>query len=294
MGFMLFRIGAAIARYLQKPIAGYKPFTRSDPAALRASLRPGDVLLVEGNNRISGVIKYLTQSTWSHAALYVGPMAGKVDENGEPHVLIEVDMSVGVSSAPLSKYFDFHTRVCRPVGLSNKDCAKLCAYAIERIGCGYDLKNIVDLVRYLVPLPVPQRWRRRMIALGSGDPTRLICSTLIAQAFEAVRYPILPTVMLIENSATRREILHIRHSSLYAPRDFDISPFFQVVKPTIETGFDYKKLPWSDLLSLDGNLSADMRPSRRIGSKRSKVNSLVGNRRRLRSFSSIEASQNRP
>ncbi len=98
-------------------------------------------------------------------------------------------MSVGVVSAPLPKYLAFHTRVCRPVGLSDEDCAKLCAYAVERIGCGHDLKNISDLVRYQVPLPVPQRWRRRMIALGSGDPTRLICSTLIAQAFETVRYP---------------------------------------------------------------------------------------------------------
>ena len=33
----------------------------------------------------------------------------------------------------------------------------------------------------------------RMIALGSGDPTRAICSTMIAQAFGLVHYPILPT-----------------------------------------------------------------------------------------------------
>jgi hypothetical protein len=32
------------------------------------------------------------------------------------------------------------------------------------------------------------------MTLGSGDPTRLICSALIAQAFEVVRYPILPKV----------------------------------------------------------------------------------------------------
>jgi len=271
MGFMLYKIGNAT----QKPIAGYEPFTRSDPDALRASLRPGDILLVEGNNRISGVIKYLTQSTWSHAALYVGSMAGRADENGEPHVLVEVDMSVGVVSASLSKYLDFHTRVCRPVGLSGEDCAKLCAYAVDRIGCGYDLKNISDLVRYLVPLPVPQRWRRRMIALGSGDPTRLICSTLIAQAFEAVRYPILPRVTLIKSPATRREILHIRHSSLYAPRDFDISPFFQVIKPTIETGFNYKQLHWSDLPSPGTDSSSDERSPRRIRSEPSRVNSLL-------------------
>jgi len=275
MGFMTYKIGDAIARYLQKPISGYEPFTRSDPDALRASLRSGDVLLVEGNNRISGVIKYLTQSTWSHAALYVGSMAGRVDEDGEPHVLVEVDMSVGVVSAPLSKYLDFHTRVCRPVGLSDEDCARVCAYAVERIGCGYDLKNIIDLARYLVPLPVPQRWRRRMIALGSGDPTRLVCSTLIAQAFETVRYPILPRVTLMESPAARREILHIRHSSLYAPRDFDISPFFQVVKPTIETGFNYKQLQWSDVPALDGDPSSDERSPRRIRSETGRANSLA-------------------
>jgi len=275
MGLMLYKIGNAIASYLQKPIAGYEPFTRSDPDALRASLRPGDILLVEGNNRISGVIKYLTQSTWSHAALYVGSMAGRADENGEPHVLVEVDMSVGVVSASLSKYLDFHTRVCRPVGLSGEDCAKLCAYAVDRIGCGYDLKNISDLVRYLVRLPVPQRWRRRMIALGSGDPTRLICSTLIAQAFESVRYPILPRMTLIESPAARREILHIRHSSLYAPRDFDISPFFQVIKPTIETGFNYKQLHWSDLPSPGTDSSSGERSPRRIRSEPSRVNSLL-------------------
>jgi hypothetical protein len=117
----------------------------------------------------------------------------------------------------------------------------------ERIGFDYDLRNIIDLMRYLIPLPVPQRWRRRMIALGSGNPTRLICSALIAQAFEAVRYPILPKITQLENDATRREILEIRHSSLYAPRDFDISPYFQIVKPTLAEEFNYKCMHWADL-----------------------------------------------
>ena len=207
---------------------------------------PGDVLLVEGNNHISGVIKYLTQSTWSHAALYVGPLDNRATD-GEPHTLIEAELGIGVDSAPLSKYSRFHTRVCRPTGLTADDCARVCAYAAERIGFDYDLKNIIDLMRYLFPLPVPQRWRRRMMALGSGHPTRIICSALIAQAFETVRYPILPKVTRMESRVARREMLEIRHSSLYAPRDFDISPYFAVVKPTIENGFDYKNLHWADL-----------------------------------------------
>lgn len=83
-----------------------------------------------------------------------------------------------------------------------------------------------------------------MIALGSGDPTLLICSALIAQAFMDVGYPILPVITPLESDHARKEIFHIRDSSLYTPRDFDISPFFAVVKPTIEIGFDYKKIVW--------------------------------------------------
>ena len=137
---------------------------------------------------------------------------GATTDDGEPHTLIEAELGIGVDSAPLSKYSRFHTRVCRPVGLTAEDCEKVCAYAIERIGLAYDLKNITDLMRYLMPLPVPQRWRRRALALGSSDPTRIICSALIAQAFESVRYPILPKVTRMESRVARRELLEIRHS----------------------------------------------------------------------------------
>jgi hypothetical protein len=247
MGIVMDRIGRMMARYLERPVSGYEPFTPSDPNALAASLRPGDVLLVEGNSHVSGIIKYLTQSTWSHAALYVGPLDGRTTEDGEVHTLMEAELGIGVDSAPLSKYSRFHTRVCRPVGLTKDDCEKVCAYAIERIGLDYDIKNITDLMRYLMPLPVPQKWRRRALAIGSGDSTRIICSALIAQAFESVRYPILPKVTRTESRMARRELLEIRHSSLYTPRDFDISPYFSVVKPTIEHGFEYKRLHWADL-----------------------------------------------
>jgi hypothetical protein len=246
MGLVLDLIGKWLAGYLQKEVPGYEPFTPSDPERLRGVIEPGDVLLVEGNSRISGIIKYLTQSTWSHAALFVGPIDGASEPDGEPHVLIEANIGEGVTSSALSKYFPYHTRLCRPVGLSYEDRITVCRYAINRIGFGYDTKNIIDLMRYLIPLPVPQRWRRRLISIGSGDPTKIICSALIAQAFDAVRYPILPKVTRAGSRAARREILQIRDSSLYMPRDFDISPYFNIVKPTIERGFDYTALHWVD------------------------------------------------
>jgi hypothetical protein len=84
-----------------------------------------------------------------------------------------------------------------------------------------------------------------MLALGSGDPTRAICSTVIAEAFHSVHYPILPDIEQSSEDA-QREILHIRHYSLFTPRDFDLSPYFEVIKPTLEAGFDFRKLPLAE------------------------------------------------
>lgn len=245
--------GRRIAIFLEKPTQGYQPYTRSDPATLRRNLQPGDILLVEGNQRVSAAIKYLTQSTWSHAAMYVGDALGPPKDVSEPLMLVEVNVETGAIAVPLSKYQNFNTRICRPVRLTVQDRKKVVAFMIDRLGTDYDTKNIIDLLRYLLPNPpVPVRWRRRMIAMGSGDPSRAICSTLIAQAFQQVKYPILPLVQSEDDDEKilspfyRKEILHIRHHSLFAPRDFDISPFFAIVKPTIESGFDYKKLNWHD------------------------------------------------
>jgi hypothetical protein len=246
------RIGLLLARFLEKPLSHPPPFDAVDPASLHACLRPGDVLLVEGRSRLSLAIKYLTQSTWSHAALYVGDALMKIRQGAPAGALIEADLQRGVVAVPLAKYATFNTRICRAVGLAPDDCRAVVEYMIDSLGKHYDLRNVVDLMRYLLPQPpVPVRWRRRMLAIGSGDPTRAICSTLIAQAFQAVHYPILPLVssVFVEGVAKGEtligELQHIRHYSLYTPRDFDVSPYFQIVKPTIERDFDYKTMRWA-------------------------------------------------
>jgi len=239
-------IGEKVARRLVRSTSGYEPYAAARPELVAMTIRPADVLLVEGaRSKVNSAIRYLTQSTWSHAALYVGLGAKLGERDGEPLVLIEAELGKGVIASPLSKYATYNTRICRPVGLSPGDRDKVLRYAIERIGYDYDLKNIIDLMRYFLPQPpVPASWRRRMIALGSGEPTRAICSSLIAQAFESVGYPILPDIARVDDES-KREIMHIRHHTLYAPRDFDVSPFFAIVKPTIETGFDYKQMKWA-------------------------------------------------
>ncbi|TNE57913.1 MAG: lipo-like protein [Alphaproteobacteria bacterium] len=242
--------GQAVIRYLNKPIRRYEPFSMISTDQLDRCLQPGDVLLVEGNRRISAIIKYLTQSTWSHAAVYVGPIFDD-KQLPDPKVLIEARSEKGVQAVPLSNYRHFNTRICRPVGLTAEDRQTLVDFLKASIGHHYDMRNIVDLFRYLIPHPpVPIRFRRRMLAFGSGDPTRAICSTLIAKAFQSIRYPILPDITQDDpgtnHDYTNREIMHIRHHSLFTPRDFDLSPYFAVVKPSIEGDFDYRSLVWAE------------------------------------------------
>ena len=261
------RISAAILRFLSKPTLRYAPFFAPDLDVIRAALRPGDVVLIEGNTRLSAIIKFLTQSTWSHAALFVGERPGDRAPSGEPNVLLEAEVEAGVNTAPLSKYTSYNLRICRAVGLSESDKQKVNAYALARIGKLYDSRQIVDLARYLFPYPpVPVWFRRRMLAIGAGDPTKAICSTLIAESFQSIRYPILPEKITIKGKAmgiapyVQREIDHIRKHGLYMPRDFDVSPYFVILKPGLDDGFDYHELVWAPPSLLEADRASERSP----------------------------------
>ena len=245
-------LGHWLARVISQPYHVHSSVPPARMAALRATLQPGDVLLVDGHSKAASAIKYLTQSSWSHAALYIGPQEGTGDSAGLE--FIEADVVEGVRRVGLDAYAGLQTRICRPVGLTGAERRALTAYALARIGEHYDMRHIFDLARYLIPHPpVPARFRRRMIALGSGDPTRAICSTLVAQAFQFIRYPILPEVQSLEDdpacAGCVSETLHVRHYSLFTPRDFDLSPYFAIIKPELTQDFDFHHLTlvgWPD------------------------------------------------
>lgn len=250
MRSLLSYIGRRLAHFLSRPRGSAARTPAPSPEMLAEVIEPGDLLLVEGTSRISEAIKYLTQSTWSHAAIHIGGALDDPRDIRNARVLLEAGLNDGVRVVPLSFYEGEHTRICRPVGLDAAHRQVLLDFLVARIGLRYDLRNIVDLARYLIRRPpVPQQYRRRMVALGSGDPTRAICSSLIAQGFQRIGYPILPYVD-VDNSAgcttpeCYAEQMHIRHHSLFAPRDFDISPYFAVIKPSLVHGFDHRSVHW--------------------------------------------------
>jgi hypothetical protein len=268
-----------IFEFLTEPLPHYERRVWNDPAALRQHIRKGDVLLVNGDNRVSAIIRYLTQSAWSHSAIYIGDelvrrggpaaeAAHRAYGDEAARLLVEA-LPQGVVTSPLSKYVEFNIRLVRPYGLRREHLDRIMADAVAAIGWRYDVRNVLDLARYLIPVHlVPTRFRRTALHFGSGAPTEVICSSLVAQLFHRVRFPVLPTVEFpdgFDGSIRPRRgrllrrifgyqsggytgIFRMRHPTLLTPADFDLSPYFEVVKFNViaEGSFDYQRIRWAE------------------------------------------------
>jgi len=151
----------------------------------------------------------------------------------------------GTIVSPLSSYEKDHVRICRPTGLSRRDARRVVNFAVKHLGRDYDVRQLLDLARFLLPYSfLPRRWRSSLFEHNIGLSTRTVCSTMIAAAFSSVQFPIMPVVHRSENGKIK---LYKRNTRLYVPRDFDTSPYFEIIKYPI-LGLDdlavYRQLPW--------------------------------------------------
>ncbi|MES9831208.1 MAG: YiiX/YebB-like N1pC/P60 family cysteine hydrolase [Candidatus Thiodiazotropha sp. LLP2] len=226
---------------------------------LTYELRPGDVLLVEGRSRVSNVIKTITQSTWTHSALYIGRIYDIRDPQQQQKVrmaykgdlseqlMVEALLGEGTIIAPVSKYRKDHLRICRPAGLEPEDAHTVVAHAIQHIGIDYDVRHLLDLARFFFPWTfLPRRWRSSLFEHNAGMPTRTVCSSLLASAFNSVNFPILPFIDRDDDGSLR---FFKRNPRLFTPKDFDYSPYFDIIKYPFLGLNDlgvYRRLPWCD------------------------------------------------
>lgn len=242
-----------------------RPFPLSDFDRISHELRPCDVILVEGRSRVSDVIRWLTNSPWTHAALYIGRIYDIDDESvrrrvidnydGEPteRLIIESLLGFGTIVRPMSVYEGEHLRVCRPARLSHVDAQEVVRYASSQIGLDYDVRQIFDLARFLLPwFLLPRRWASTLFRRNVTRPTKTVCSTMIAESFGYVNFPILPLVKHSEQGEPR---LFRRNPRLCTPSDFDFSPYFEIIKYPFMDFYheEYHLLPWKG----PGMLSAE-------------------------------------
>jgi hypothetical protein len=270
-------INRRLTRFLNQQVSRYERLYQSDLDLLKRHIRKGDVLLVEGDQRISAIIKHLTHSSWSHAALYVGDELVRrggalrklaLEEFGDEaeHLLVEALME-GVIVSPLAKYVDKNVRVCRPHRLRNPHLRSILDEAVNSMGWGYDMRNVFDLARHMVMAALmPQRYRHDAMQFGSGAATAVMCTSLIGRLFHGVGFPVLPSVTLPTPSGEAEEpqrslwrrlrrrranytgVYRHRDPTLLTPRDFDLSPYFEIVKFNVisQRGFDYERIEWEE------------------------------------------------
>jgi len=256
-----------ILKKLEKPRRSYEQRVYNNLDKLYSVIKPGDLVLVEGQSEMSRIIKLFTTSHWSHVAMYVGKALIDPDYKDRDsylkrygkdsnHMLVEAFSGKGVIASPLKKYKDYNIRICRPYGIIESDLNHVIEQVIDRLGMHYDDQNIKAIaLMILQTLWRPNIKHTIQACMGNCNDYQVICSGMIAQAFQSVGYPIVPALIPKaekDGFSTKNPYgagLIMRHYSQITPKDFDLSPNFEVIKFNIigTSRFDYKSL-WIERL----------------------------------------------
>ena len=77
-------IGTQLAKILTKEYIREDAYYKVGIDDVKSTLKPGDVVLVEGQSRVSSAIQFITSSNWSHVAVFIGRVGSC------SHCLIEI------------------------------------------------------------------------------------------------------------------------------------------------------------------------------------------------------------
>jgi hypothetical protein len=207
----------ALLRYLTTPMARGGPTAAESIESLAGVLCRGDVLLSEGNTRVSSLIKRLTGSPWSHVSMYVGPL----DDENDPRCIVEADVAAGVRSIRLSELDALNVRVLRPASLDSTKRSRLAEWVTSRIGSKYDHAHALLLGRRLLRLSLRPRTGPPSFT-ATSTATRFICCSLLVHAFASVGLAIAP-VGTCSDETTCADPASI------TPADFEQAPVFEVI-----------------------------------------------------------------
>ncbi len=266
MGNWLFQ---KITKYYSKETQNAQRSYLCDFDRICHEIIPGDVLLVEGTNRISQYIKAVTHSPWTHAAIYIGRIHSIVDPkmrelirnhysgSADQQLIVDTIVGKGTFIKSIDCYEGNHIRICRPTGISHNDAQKVINFVLKHVGRDYNMRHFIDLGRFLLKSHwfIPRRWRSSLFVKKADQTTKDICSVVIADAFRSVNFPILPVI----RSKTQKELEIIpRNPKLFTPADFDYSPYFSIIKYPIvrfSENAPYHHYPWrKDLISNDEDI----------------------------------------
>jgi hypothetical protein len=218
------RLGSYFVREVNKRKETYRLHYPNDLHDLRRKLLPADVLLVEGESGASDWIKLYSSHTWSHCALYVGDQSRLAVVHGKPFVedqptLVEAIMGRGVILGNLQKYEACNLRICRPRHLTRVERETVIRWVLSKVGLAYDLENVLQFMNLPFDETVPPA-----LDIGESSGNKYTCSSLIAAAFGQVNMEVLH-----DYDRVSQKIVPYHYSQIQ-PKDFDLSPYFDVIK----------------------------------------------------------------
>jgi len=218
------RLGAFVVRRISKKKELYKLHYPNNLTDIHRLLVPGDVLLVDGDYGISDWIKVFSSHTWSHCALYTGTQP--VSSSSLPEMgsdtnfdLVEAIIGRGIILSSIKKYEHCNLRICRPKNLNRRQRQRVVHFALSKVGLPYDERNIFRFMG--LPFNQGAKPTEDISDPESGGYT---CSGLIASAFSQVS---LEVIHYYDREA--RKIVPY-HPSQIQPKDFDLSPNFEIIK----------------------------------------------------------------
>ncbi len=179
-------------------------------------IRKGDVVLVESRSEISRIIQLLTKSSWSHLVFYVGDA---LKEAG-----IEVMKTVLDRAGDSDRQ---HMAIEANAG-SGVEAVPLSKYS----DCN---------IRICRPFGI------------SPEDLETVVAEVIANIGKHYDHPVVPALLPLtdanerENANPYGSALIMRHYSQIVPRDFDLSPNFEILKYNIigMGRFDYRTV-WAE------------------------------------------------
>ena len=147
----------------------------------RAQMRDIDILLFKGNGWVSKIIKWKTQSAYSHAGL--------IAWWGERLMVLEA-VGSGVRATPISynlnKYeggIDYY-RCTEDISESTRK--SMLAFAQKQLGKEYDFKRLIGFfIKLMLNKPLQQRESVKV-------PSTFFCSEYVAEIYEQVGCDLVP------------------------------------------------------------------------------------------------------
>lgn len=220
-------------------------------------LSPADIVLIDGTAPADNRIKAITGSNWSQVLLYLGRLHDIKDPTlratasdftpcqSNTQLLLKVDLVHGVHLITLSQLQESQLRICRPRGLNDDEKQTIIRYALSRLESHKKHAWWPAIRLLLVPWALlPRGWRKPVFKLLSGRRLRRSVGGTIGDAFSFIQFPILPLVKQDSDGKTK---LYRPYPMVFYPSDFDLSPYFDVIKYSFADQIDGKGLrllPW--------------------------------------------------